>query len=308
MTTESKLELSDEPRGNLRVAVICLGEELEDITKYLQLSPFVHSSIGTDGIAITTHSTHQPLSELIGQIRYSDVLVLISMLNEQRLLELLTILGLTINQSLVLTLLIGDASEVTDAIIQQTDSILLIDPHLAAENLPRIIKHAVVDPLAVVTTVNLICVDYADYSVRFDDSQINYVSFGCASGAGKAEKALEQALYNPLLGQPDQLRNASGIFVVITTYNHLSIEEFNAIGSSLAEEIDNSEERVIISVLSPDPTYPDDYLTVSIIAASPKTIIDPFKRTKYTRPWVCPSPLSHRIQPVIHPLSSPPIN
>ena len=108
----------------------------------------------------------------------------------------------------------------------------------------------------------MINVDFADVRTVMSNMGIAMMGYGCATGDNRAEEAVEQALFSPLLDDVP-LESAKGILVNITAGDDFELGDFTIIGDRI-QEIAGEDADVIIGTVT-DPSL-NNTLHVTLVA------------------------------------------
>ena len=81
----------------------------------------------------------------------------------------------------------------------------------------------------------LIGMDFADLQTVFGNGGISRVSYGAATGKGRARQAALQAISSPMLGV-EKLKRASGVLIVIVGDSTISLEEVSEVSNIFLEK------------------------------------------------------------------------
>ncbi len=136
-----------------------------------------------------------------------------------------------------------------------TDTVVVIDNNRLVDiagNLPMEQAFAVANELVstmikgiveTITLPSLINLDYADVSAIMKNGDVAVIGIGESDTTNRVNEAVQQALTHPLLDV--DYKGATGALIHITGGQDLKLEEFNAIGQQVAENL-SQEAQVII--------------------------------------------------------------
>lgn len=160
----------------------------------------------------------------------------------------------------------------------------LLDAFKSANN---VLLNAVQGIAELITRPGLINVDFADVRTVMSGMGMAVMGMGKAQGDGRAEKAAQAAVSNPLL-EDICLDGARGILVNITAGLDMGIHEFEEVGEVIRQFASDEATVVVGTVIDPEMR---DEIRVTLVAtgledaaasASPKPVTQAAKRERPT--------------------------
>lgn len=135
----------------------------------------------------------------------------------------------------------------------------LLDAFKSANN---VLLNAVQGIAELITRPGLINVDFADVRTVMSGMGMAVMGMGKAQGEGRAEKAAQAAVSNPLL-EDICLDGAKGILVNITAGMDMGIHEFEEVGEVIRQFASDDATVVVGTVIDPDMR---DEIRVTLVA------------------------------------------
>ena len=119
----------------------------------------------------------------------------------------------------------------------------LVDSFVLANNILLDGVRSVTD---LMTRPGLINVDFADVCSIMHGMGNAIIGTGVASGEDRAEKAAEEALHNPLLGDELNIMSAKGLLVNVTGGKDLTLHELDKASTLITDMIDEEYANIIV--------------------------------------------------------------
>ena len=113
-----------------------------------------------------------------------------------------------------------------------------------------------------ITRDGLINVDFADVKTVMSEMGMAMMGSGRAAGENRAVEAAEAAIRSPLL-EDVNLQGARGILVNITANENLTLGEYSAVGSTIAEFASEQATVIVGTVIDPEM---GDEICVTVVA------------------------------------------
>lgn len=167
----------------------------------------------------------------------------------------------------------------------------LLDAFKSANN---VLLNAVQGIAELITRPGLINVDFADVRTVMSGMGMAVMGTGKAQGDGRAEKAAQAAVSNPLL-EDICLDGARGILVNITAGLDMGIHEFEEVGEVVRQFASDDATVVVGTVIDPDMK---DEIRVTLVATGleESAMVNGRKAPKEVVPQ--PQPAQRRLRPV----------
>ena len=139
------------------------------------------------------------------------------------------------------------------------------DTHLeeSLRKVNDVLKYGVKGITDLITKPGFINLDFADVKTVMNKAGRAMMGTGEASGENKAERAVDEALSNPLLDNVS-IRGAKGIIINVTGSPDITLFEYDNATRRIREEVDNDSADIIIGNVF-DKTL-DDTIRISIFA------------------------------------------
>lgn len=137
-----------------------------------------------------------------------------------------------------------------------------------------VLRNAVTGISNMITSPGMINVDFADVRTVMSEMGRAMMGSGVAQGPmneGRAEKAVQEAIANPLLEDVD-LSGAKGILVNVAAGTDLSLDEYEEVGKAI--EVFTSEDATVVIGTTLDPEMKDE-IRVTIVATGIGEIDEP---------------------------------
>ena len=148
----------------------------------------------------------------------------------------------------------------------------------------KVLHNAVRGISDLVTRPGQINTDFADVSKVMENQGLAIMGTGSASGDGRAEEAVHQAINSRLLEEV-RFTNARGILINITTCGSLSVREYQCVVDALRTMC--HDDANIVPGTAVDPSLAEEVLQVTIVVAGFESAVEPVAVSK---PTLVPTP------------------